>query len=94
MQLMTMVRTMLLHKRLQLTLFIQPGNTPLHWTATHNSVDCMLALLRHGADYKKLNNESESVLHVAVVLNRVEYMKTILYSGNEIDTVLLGPQGN
>ena len=52
----------------------------------------MLALLGHGADYKKLNNELESVLHVAVVLNRVDYFKTMLNAGYDIDIVILGPK--
>lgn len=54
----------------------------------------MLALLRHGADYTKLNKESESVLHIAVVLNRIEYVKTMLNSGNEINVVIQGPKSN
>ena len=53
----------------------------------------MLALLGHGADYKKLNNESESVLHIVVVLNRVDYFKTMVNAGFDVDIVIPGPKG-
>ena len=52
----------------------------------------MLALLGHGADYKKLNNESESVMHLAVVLNRVDYFTTMLNAGYDVDIVIPGPK--
>ncbi|KAI6652086.1 Transient receptor potential cation channel [Oopsacas minuta] len=69
------------------------GNTPLHWAAVHDSPLSMLALLGHGADYKILNNESESILHTAVILNKIDLMKTLLYSGHDIDLVIHGSKG-
>ena len=69
----------------------QLGNTPLHWSAIYNSIDSMLILLDADADVTNLNNEKESVLHLAVVQDRVDFMRKILSTKHDINLVIPGP---
>lgn len=61
------------------------GQTPLHMAADKESVDCILILLKNGANINAADNEGTTPLHAAVIRGSLDVTKLLLENGANPD---------
>lgn len=72
-------------KKMDTNVSDENGQTPLHMAADKDSVDCIMILLKNGANINAADNEGTTPLHAAVIRGSVDVTKTLLENGGNPD---------
>lgn len=68
------------------------NNTPLHYTALYNNIDAFNILSNINPNINIVNNEGNTLLHIAVINNNINYINLLL-KNKDIKVNLLNDQG-